>query len=161
MNIFYVDHDPVKCAEYHVDRHVVKMIVEYAQLMSTAHRILDNNDNVYQATHVNHPSTIWTRKTTSNYEWLFQLWTCLLDEYAYRYGRKHATSKLYPILFNAPRNIAQGEFTQPTPAMPDEYKVLNDSIASYRAFYTHAKKHLLSWKKRNPPQWIIKDMQWD
>ncbi len=41
MNIFYLDHDVYKCAEMHNDKHTVKMILEYAQLLSTAHRFLD------------------------------------------------------------------------------------------------------------------------
>lgn len=154
MNIFYLDCDPKTCAEYHVDKHVVKMIVEYAQLMSTAHRILDGNEMVYQPTHPKHPSTIWTRATKSNYDWLFQLWTMMLDEYTYRYGKRHACEKMYTLLINAPKNIADGPFTEPTPAMPDEYKVAGDSIASYRQYYIGAKKSFLSWKMRPRPEWI-------
>ena len=154
MNIFYLDHDPVMCAQMHCDKHVVKMIVEYAQLMSTAHRVLDGNDSVYQSTHINHPSTIWVRQTSENYEWLFQLWTMLLDEYTYRYDRMHACAKLYPILINTPNNIAHGNFSEPTPAMPDEYKITGDSITSYRQFYANAKKHFLTWKSRPCPAWL-------
>jgi hypothetical protein len=95
MNIFYLDHDTEKCAEYHVDKHVVKMILEYCQLLSTAHRLsdglqepgfsktgrnvkrwrlLDNRDSVlYQATHVNHPSAVWARASRENYLWLADL----------------------------------------------------------------------------------------
>lgn len=157
MNIFYLDNDPVKCAQMHCDKHVVKMIVEYAQLMSTAHRLLDNNEQVYKATHPKHPSAIWTRASKANYEWLFELWTVLLEEYTYRYGRQHACTKMFNVLFNAPKNIAEGPFTEPTPAMPDEYKVSDDSIASYRKYYIGAKRHFLSWKGRTQPEWIIWD----
>ena len=74
----------------HCDKHVVKMIIEYPQLMSTAHRVLDgdcitikprtvvrSNDGAcptiliwkmsVQASHINHPSAIWTRENDSNY----------------------------------------------------------------------------------------------
>jgi len=106
MNIFYLDHDVRKCAEMHNDKHVVKMILEYAQLLSTAHRVLDgilstgisvsgrkrtvyvladNLDAVlYSATHVNHPSAIWVRQSDKNYDWLFGLFQALMDEYTYR-----------------------------------------------------------------------------
>ena len=154
MNIFYLHNDPVKCAEMHCDKHVVKMIVEYAQLMSTAHRLLDNNDQVYKPTHPKHPSTIWTRASKANYDWLFQLWTMLLDEYTHRYGKRHACEKMYSVLFNAPANIEAGPFTEPTPAMPDEYKVAGNSIMSYRGYYIGAKKALLTWKGRQIPNWI-------
>ena len=73
MNIFYLTHNPMECAEQHCDKHVVKMILEYAQLLSTAHRLLDNNQKVYKTAFKNHPSTIWTRENKSNYRWLSML----------------------------------------------------------------------------------------
>ena len=95
MNIFYLDHDVNKCAEMHNDKHVVKMILEYAQLLSTAHRVCDgtildtfsktgrrkkvwaladNRDTIlYSATHINHPSAVWVRQSSANYGWLYQL----------------------------------------------------------------------------------------
>jgi hypothetical protein len=90
MNIFYVHPDPVICAQQHVDKHVVKMILEYAQLLSTAHRVLDGSISVgvsdkgrkktsykladdrdavlYSATHLNHPSAKWARHSLANYQ---------------------------------------------------------------------------------------------
>jgi len=153
MNVFYLDPDPKTCAEYHADKHVVKMVVEYAQLMSTAHRLLDGNDSVYRPTHPNHPSAIWIRSTKANYEWLFSLWTSLLDEYTYRYGRRHLCEKMYTQLFYPPRNIAEGPLTQPPPAMPDIYKVEGDSIKSYHSYYIGAKSRMLSWRGRPTPHW--------
>lgn len=41
MNIFVLDRDPYIAAQMHCDKHVIKMICEYAQLLSTAHRQLD------------------------------------------------------------------------------------------------------------------------
>ena len=118
MNIFYLDHNPVKCAEYHVDKHVVKMILEYCQLLSTAHRVIDGIETItpvyvkgslparyrnvkkwklldsresvlYSATHVNHPSAVWCRQSDSNYIWLSKLLMELCKEYTYRYGKVH------------------------------------------------------------------------
>ena len=175
MNIFYLDHDVHKCAEYHVDRHAVKMILEYAQLLSTAHRILDgvlsagvsatgrkktvyvladDRDTVlYSATHINHPSAVWVRQSDKNYDWLFSLFQALMDEYTYRYGKVHACSKLEMHLARLPNNIPQKPFTQPTPAMPDDVKVVGDSIKSYRNYYINNKIHLATWKKRDVPLW--------
>jgi hypothetical protein len=175
MNIFYLDHDVRKCAEMHVDRHCVKMILEYAQLLSTAHRILDgvlsfgvsasgrkrviyvladNRDSIlYSATHINHPSAVWVRQSDKNYDWLFALFQALMDEYTHRYGKVHACSKLEMYLARIPENIPQKPFTEPTPAMPDDVKVLNDSVASYRNYYIHNKTHLANWKKRPVPDW--------
>ena len=177
MNIFYLDNDPRVCAEMHVDKHCVKMILEYAQLLSTAHRYLDgilsiglsksgrkqqryvlSDDRehiLYSATHINHPSAIWVRQSEQNYRWLFTLFCELLDEYTYRYGKVHACDRLITTLGRPPKNIDMDKkFTQPTPAMPDHYKVAGDSIQSYKNYYLGDKQRMFSWKKRNQPIWI-------
>jgi hypothetical protein len=177
MNIFYLHHDTKTCAELHNDKHVVKMILEYAQLLSTAHRVIDgvlvdghspsgrkkkiylladNRDsNLYATTHINHPSAVWVRKRESHYRWLFQMWVDLMDEYTYRYGRIHASARLIPYLNVSPKNIElSGEFEQPTPAMPDVYKVSGNSVRSYINYYLGAKQHLAAWKKRQIPEWF-------
>jgi hypothetical protein len=176
MNIFYLDHDPKVCAEMHVDKHCVKMILEYAQLLSTAHRILDGTEFtgvsktgrkqtrfvlsdsresiLYSATHINHPSAIWVRKSDANYAWLFRLFGELMDEYTYRYGKTHACERLADALSYRPKNIPKGSFTEPTPAMPDNYKVSGDSISSYKNYYLGDKQRMFAWKKRPTPDWI-------
>ena len=179
MNIFYLDHDVRKCAEMHNDKHTVKMILEYAQLLSTAHRVLDGDaivglspsgrkrttyvlnstlDSIlYSATHINHPSAIWVRQSYANYVWLSKLLTELCREYTYRYGKIHKVelSGLEEELMYPPMNIAPVTvpFTEPTPAMPDEVKIPGNSIASYRNYYINNKSHLANWKKRSIPQW--------
>jgi hypothetical protein len=175
MNIFYLDHDPILCAQYHADKHTVKMILEYAQLLSTAHRVLDGHERtvlsssgrkkkvwhldderdsvLYSATHLNHPSAVWVRQSDKNYDWLFAMFQALMTEYTHRYGKVHATSRLESYLARVPKNISQKPFTEPTPAMPDEVKVPGDSIKSYRNYYINNKPHLASWKKRNKPEW--------
>jgi hypothetical protein len=174
MNIFYLDSDVKTCATYHNDKHVVKMILEYAQLLSTAHRMLDGAEYIdassgrrikrwrlenesmenmlYKASHINHPSAIWVRQSNNNYNWLMCLFQDLLQEYTYRYGKIHATDRLVYWLRKPPANIPVGYFTQPTPAMPDEYKV-PDSIQSYRNYYVGAKKTMAKWKNRPIPEW--------
>ena len=184
MNIFYLDYNPYKCAEMHVDKHCIKMILEYAQLLSTAHRYLDGvpkldrsettgrkrtnyilsddrNDLLYRATHINHPSAVWVRQSDSNYIWLANLLICLCEEYTFRYGKVHKVERdglCYVLLKNVPVNITYGDFTQPTPAMPEDVKIAGDSIASYRNYYKLKKQHLLSWKgkinSRSEPQWM-------
>ncbi len=174
MNIFYLDSDVKTCATYHNDKHVVKMILEYAQLLSTAHRMLDGKEYIdassgrrikrwrlenesmenilYKASHINHPSAIWVRQSNNNYNWLMCLLQDLLQEYTFRYGKIHATDRLVYWLRKPPANIPVGYFTQPTPAMPDEYKV-PDSIQSYRNYYIGAKKTMAKWKNRPVPEW--------
>jgi hypothetical protein len=144
MNIFYLDTDPVKSAELHCDKHVVKMIIEYAQLMSTAHRVLDgdlyedrtannrrikrwrlndsNMENVlYKASHINHPSNIWIRSSDSHYQFVYDMFVALCNEYTHRYGKTHLTEeKLKDILQHLPNNIASADFVDPPQAMPDD-----------------------------------------
>lgn len=177
MNIFYLDHDTKKCAQMHVDKHCVKMILEYAQLLSTAHRILDGqeqqgktktgrsvkrwvlsddrNDILYSATHVNHPSAVWVRKSLENYQWLYNMFKDLIQEYHYRYGKLHKCAFLMSHLRFPPTKIPLVPFTQPTPAMPDEFKV-DDSIQSYHNYYNGSKQRMFSWKNRPTPYFIAK-----
>ena len=179
MNVFYLDEDVKECAKMHVDKHVVKMIVEYAQLLSTAHRMLDaveytglskngrkvkryrfENDyydkTFYQAVHYHHPSAVWARASRMNYRWLYDLFVALCDEYTYRYGKKHSTDlKLRVLLAMSPKNIPDKPFTQPTPAMshyPDCI-VEGDSLKSYHNYYIAAKNSFAKWTKRNVPSW--------
>ena len=156
MNIFYIDKDPKLCAQYHNDKHVVKMILEYAQLMCTAHRELDSevDDILYKSTHKNHPSAVWVRESAYNYYWLYQLWTNLCDEYTHRYGKKHLTdTKLRKLLRHPPHHAPlNSPFTQPPQAMPDDVKE-EDSIMAYRNYYKLYKEHLATWTKRPPPEW--------
>jgi hypothetical protein len=183
MNIFYLDNDTRVCAEMHNDKHLVKMILEYAQLLSTAHRVLDGTPTIvlsatsgrkqtkymlhgdidgvlYSATHINHPSAVWCRQSVANYMWLAELLEQLCGEYTYRYGKVHKVERdgLMQTLKNfIPKNIADKPFTEPTPAMPDDVKVPGDSIASYRNYYINNKTHLASWKgkvnSRPIPMW--------
>ena len=138
MNIFYLDKDINKAAEYHNDKHCVKMILEYAQLLCTAHRELDGdnaNENLYKSTHKNHPSAKWVRESKANYEYLYRLFNALCNEYTHRYGKTHLTyQKLHNVLATPPQNIPDKEFTEPTPAMPDDVKN-NDSLKAYRDYY--------------------------
>ena len=178
MNIFYLNHDVKVCAQYHTNRHTVSQILEYSQLLSTAHRLLDGaegvgtsvsgrkkrvwilpdyrNDILYSATHISHPSAVWARASAENYRWLSELLTELCGEYTHRYGKIHkcqATS-LLQTLQNIPTNISNLPFTEPTPAMPDEYKVVNDSVQSYKNYYLGAKTKMFSWKNREVPNFV-------
>lgn len=176
MNIFHLDQDYRKAARMHLDKHVVKMIIEYAQLMSTAHRTLDgeeyydktangrrikrwrmSNSNLestlYKASHVNHPSGIWTRETASNYLYLHGMWKELCKEYTYRYGKKHLTEqKLSGILCHTPINIPDGELTEFAQAMP-EYCKKENPIDAYRFYYINEKYRFAKWTKRTVPSW--------
>ena len=157
MNIFYLDHDPKICAEMHLDKHCVKMLVEYAQIMSTAHRELDiisknslMDVTLYKSTHKNHPTNVWVRQSKENYEWLYEMWLCLHKEFQIRYGKDHMSFvKLKGILREVPENIPNVPFTQPLQAMPDDVKN-KDSITAYRDYYIKYKRSFATWKTTTP-----------
>ena len=158
------------------------MILEYAQLLSTAHRVLDGSivvgasasgrkkttyslmderDSIlYAATHINHPSAVWVRQSKENYLWLYSLLCELSKEYTYRYGRVHKCEEIGLIdkLGQFPKNLKKDKFTEPTPAMPEELKVKGNSIASYHNYYINSKQRMATWKgkvnSRLVPSWF-------
>lgn len=146
MNIFYLNEDPVKAAQAQYNKHVVKMILESAQMLCTAHHYYGNGDNVpYRMTHVNHPSTKWVRESDEHYMWLYIHMLALGDEYKQRYGREHLTiAKCREVLHKLPPNMPKRGFTQPPQAMPDEYKD-ECSVKAYWNYYI-AEKHTVASK---------------
>ena len=159
MNIFYLNEDPVIAAQMSCDKHVVKMILESAQMLSTTHRVLDGNDyadkvGLYKLAHKNHPSTIWVRSSYQHYKWLYDHMIGLMQEYTHRYGKIHLTQqKLESILSVTPVNIPQGELTELPQAMPDDAKLLN-VVDAYRNYYRVYKFGFARWTKRQTPEWF-------
>jgi len=182
VNVFYLDSDARQCAEWMVDKHVVKMIVETAQLLSTAHRVLDGeqlvielkhkdtgkvkkknvwilpddrNDLIYSCTHINHPCAIWCRESVENYNWLVDHLHALGQEYTHRYGKKHATiEKCFYTLQSPPHGLRDWDWTKPPSAMDDEYIISDDPTVNYRNYYANGKANLHNWKRRKMPGWI-------
>ena len=162
MNIFFLSESPTLSAIAQTDKHVVKMALESAQLLCTAHRVLDGKETIrlsknnrklkywemadeelestlYKPTHYNHPCSIWVRESAANYNWLLCHWLSLCAEYEKRFGKVHATfTKLYDILEVPPKNISLQRFTQPCKAMPDQY-VKDGVCESYINYYKSEK----------------------
>ena len=163
MNIFFLDENPKLSAQYHVDKHVVKMILETAQLLCSVHHVTDQvTDQVpYKLSHKNHPCAIWARQSLSNYLYLCELGLELGKEYTYRYGKRHKSIDVINwCIINKP-NIPDIGFTTPAMAMPDEYKV-DSVVESYRNYYMGAKDSLASWKNREKPFWFgKKELEYD
>ena len=158
MNIFYFDECPVVSAEAQPDKMLVKMPLETAQMLCTAHRVLDGDEyadehGLYKEAYKNHPCTIWARQSRGNYEWLYIHFLALAMEYTYRYGKEHLSyTKLHEPLEKHPDNINKGDITPLAQAMPDEYK--NDNpVVAYRDYVIH-EKHYAKWEKnREKPKW--------
>jgi len=147
MNIFYLDKDPVKAAQVQYNKHVVKMILESAQMLCTAHHCYGDKDQVenvpYKQAHLNHPSTVWTRRSKSTYMWLYNHMMALGDEYTKRYGKTHLSiTKCKDFLAIPPRHIQGDDWCQPPQAMPDEYKD-ECSIQAYWNYYI-GEKHVVA-----------------
>jgi hypothetical protein len=196
MNIFFLDKNPKLAAQMQCDKHVVKMILETAQMLSTAHRILDGHetkikttnsqaiwnwlvpearsqftpkmrkwfahpdqhmdDVLYAATHINHPSNIWVRENSENYNWLYCHFIWLCSEYTKRYNKTHMTDKkLTHMLIMHPKNITTGcVATKPPLAMPDEFKS-DDVVKSYKDYYISKQKSFkMTWTNSKTPEWF-------
>ena len=177
MNIFILNEDPVRSALDQCDKHIVKMPLESAQMLSTAHRILDGTETkrpsksgktmvkywtldsqfeniIYAVAHRGHPCTVWTMETKANYTWHYEHFVALSEEYKYRYNREHLSyTKLKDILRNPPKNIPDGGLTPFPQAMPDDAKD-SDPIKAYRNYYGMYKKELAVWNNGRPaPNW--------
>jgi hypothetical protein len=177
MNIFYLDPDPIKCAEYHCDKHVVKMILEYTQLLYTAHRVLDGEEQIelsksgrkvkryrftnplkdkvfYHATHVNHPSALYTRRDLLAYKYVYDLLVELHKEYKKRYNKLHKCFVALKLLNSPPKNIKNTSiFSAPPQAMPENFKD-PDAVTAYRNYYVNDKKYIAKWAYTPKPEWF-------
>jgi hypothetical protein len=154
MNIFVLDTDIRKCAEYHADQHVVKMILESAQMLCT---VLNENGlhAPYKSTHIHHPCTLWAGASLANWQWLRSLALSLNNEYRYRFDRHmdHSSATIARHLPLPPiEDVGLTEFAQ---AMPDAYKVPGDAVRAYRQFYVAEKASFAKWTKRSIPEWFV------
>lgn len=158
MNIFFLSFCPREAAQMQCDKHVVKMVLETAQLLCSVHyyRGQCSPEAVpYKLTHKNHPCSIWARKSVRNYEWLMQHFRALLDEYTLRYGKQHKCEGVYSWLVDNPPMLPDFGFTKPATAMPDEHKS-SCIVESYRAYYKSAKAYMAVWnKQRQAPEWWV------
>lgn len=158
MNIFYFDSCPIKSAQAQPDKMLVKMPLETAQMLCTAHRELDGDEyadevGLYKVAYKNHPCTIWARETHSNYRWLLKHFLALGSEYTFRYGKKHkSVEKLYRGLDQLPGNIPLNAMTPIAQAMPDQYKN-EDPVKAYRDYCINEKTYAKWDKGRDKPTW--------
>jgi hypothetical protein len=158
MNIFVLDLDPQKAAQYHCDKHVVKMILETAQILSTV--IWKNYPDellteLYRPTHKNHPCTLWAEKSYANMLWLYDLGKFLGEEFSYRYDKEHASMRVIKVagLMKSLITYTEKGLTPFAQAMPNQYQE-SDVVKAYRRYYKYEKTQLLTYTKRGLPQWL-------
>jgi len=159
MNIFVLDQDPIKASVYHNDKHVVKMILESAQLLCGVHHVTESNlDIPYRLSHKNHPCSIWARECLENYIWLCDLGMALCREYSHRYNKTHKSQAVIEWCYdNLPDLPELGDITPFALAMPDECKT-DDPVESYRKYYMMHKQNIANWKMREIPKWYKSDL---
>jgi hypothetical protein len=155
MNIFVLDKCPYRAAEQQCDKHVVKMVLETGQMLSTVHRQYGNlHDTLYRETHSKHPCTQWAGRNRANYNWLFDHFCGLANEYLHRYGKTHKSfTQLYAVVRYPPDAMPDGELTPFALAMPEHYKG-DDAVESYRRYYLGEKSDFLTYTKRQAPYWL-------
>ena len=160
MNIFILHTNIQQNVQQYVDKHVVKMPLESAQMLCTvANELCGKQVAPYKSTHINHPCTIWARQSKQNFEYLFALMVAIDIERQYRFNSTEnhlSVTKLIQanILQYADMlpNIGLTDFAQ---CMPEQYKVANDAVSAYRNYYNGEKRNLFKWTKRNAPDWIV------
>lgn len=171
MNIFVLDLDPKKCAQYHGDIHVGKMAMEASQLLSNAHTFYGSKrKGLCLPTHTKHPCSIWAHQTRANYLWLLDLYCELHNEFMHRFKKAHANYlNRYEAISSPPTLLNGTELTPFALAMPDEFKIvaasaatrptehvaLDDAVVSYRNYYTQRKQAMHKWTNREKPEWIV------
>jgi hypothetical protein len=163
MNIFVLDKDAGKAASFHNDRHVVKMILETAQLLCTAHHYLDGSqcaesrvgELVLRPTHTTHPCAKWVRESSENYEWAHRLGIALILEYERRYSKTHSYLPLMMRLAQKPLNLPVGPQSVWPQCMPARWH-RSSAVDAYRLYYFNEKQHLAAWKyPATKPQWWL------
>lgn len=159
MNIFVLDTDPSICAQYHCDKHVIKMILETAQLLST---VIQQHQGyaatwLYRRTHEKHPCTKWAGESAQNFIWLQQLGFHLCEEYTYRYGKKHKSEWLIRdglLNWMAQIEWPENEMTMRPQCMPQDCRDPFNVVSAYRDYYLTHKTHLLTYTRRQIPEWV-------
>lgn len=154
MNIFVLDSDPQVAASYLCNKHVVKMVTETAQLLSTCY---PRGVIRYKHTHVNHPCAAWARASLANFRWLLAHGLWIAEEYAVRYGRDHASAEVIESCLGQDPAIPDVGLTPFARAIKEPWKAQTSSlpiVEAYRAYYVGDKARFARWAPHaRPPAW--------
>ena len=157
MNIFHLDKTPIKCALYHCDKHVVKMILETSQMLSTAYqKHAGENDSLYKSAYPNHPMTLWVGETYKNFGWTLLLGEALGFQYTHLYNKRHKSMRIINYFFKNldwKDKLPKGEQTTPPLCMPDEFKC-DDYVQAYKNYYINKKKSFAKYTKVDTPDFM-------
>lgn len=154
MNIFYLDHDPIKAAQCLNDKHIVKMCLEGAQILSTVSWRY-NVEAPYKSTHKNHPAVLWAGNTLENWHWTVKNSLAIAKEYTFRYGKRHKATDVIEYCLHFGGRPAKGDLEPAKQCMPKEY---HDKcpVMAYRKYYLNDKIKFSTWREpRLPPAWFV------
>ncbi|MFT5115143.1 MAG: hypothetical protein ACI8P9_004487 [Parasphingorhabdus sp.] len=154
LNIFLLDHDIERCAQYHCDQHVVKMILESVQILCTSLNKMELK-TPYRSTHNNHPCVLWVGDSYDNFLWLKDLTLFLNDEYLHRFEKQNNHRSIDVLESISGYRYRRRGLTPFAQAMPGEYKIAGDPVAAYRRFYIAEKLSFARWTRRDKPEWIV------
>jgi len=165
MNLFILSMNFRECAEAMFDKHVSKMILEAVQMLCATKQLLDpeeiHDPPLYKVCHKNHPVTIWMRQSLDNYMWTLDMIEAMHTEWKFRYNhpeekqhRSYIVAQYLRTHAPHPDKFPSRGITTFALAMPDQYKVPEDPVESYRRYYQSPdKQKIATWKRRNPPEW--------
>lgn len=174
MNVFYLDTDPRLAAQYHCDRHLSKMQIEYAQLLSAAVHLngtsFGQSKQLYKLSHRNHPSAIWCRSSIANFQWLLNLCDAVNDEWLDRGHQPHrsyveisqhlrASDLAVDLTESTTVPFCAGvayeqclAFCNIEPAATRCYSS-QQAVQLYRVYYVLSKSHFATYKNSTAPSW--------
>ena len=158
MNIFILDEDIERCAQYHCDQHVGKMILESTQILCTALNKM-GMETPYRSTHVSHPSVLWVEQSRDNFRWLVRLAYALNREFCWRYKRTSDHASVAVLKTIEDREFENRGLTPFAQAMPEQYRIPGDAVTAYRNFYRGEKARFATWKRREVPAWFASGLQ--
>lgn len=153
MQIYYLDNDPVKSAQYHTDVHLRKMITESLQILSTVCHIYNQPElAVYKPTHKNHPSVLWASETIDNYLWLYDMTEAMYNEYKFRFNKTHLAGEKFKFL-GIPYIKNEG-LTPIRYGFKNKKYYFDDRVLGYRTYLLNEKLHCIKYTNRKMPDWI-------
>lgn len=153
MNIFILDKNIEKCAQYHCDQHVIKMILESVQMLCTA---LNKKGftTPYKSTHTRHPCVLWVELSFENFLWLRKLALALNAEYRFRFEKDSDHKSILVLNEISDHSYENRGLTEFAQAMPNQYKIPGDAVKAYRQFYLGEKMGFAKWTRRVVPKWV-------
>lgn len=159
MNIFVLDSNPVLAAQYHGDKHVVKMVTETMQILCDVHwKYLTDfcmHPLCCEPTHEGHPCVRWAAESRQNYSWLLELGYAIADEYHFRYHLPSTALSVFDRIQDATFLPDLGLTDRPR-AFGKFQSDHEDIVEAYRHYYREV-KGFLTWEKGRDRPFFMQD----